>query len=126
MFGTIDDGDYAEFHSRLVPETPSVMNQTGRGRVSVNPALIHAPVLAVDAENDRNQFGPAFVDFYSGDYIRVPSASHALMLGPWGMEVANAIHCWLNWRLSGFQYDNRPAWYNPQAGSGGREGNLES
>jgi len=126
MFGTIEEGGYADFYSRLVPETPSVMNRTGRGHVSVNPALIHAPVLAVDAENDRNQFGPAFVDFYSGDYIRVPGASHALMLGPWGMEVANAIHCWLNWRLPRFQYDNRPKWYNPRAGSGGRKDNPGS
>ncbi|MDI5935296.1 alpha/beta hydrolase [Halomonas kalidii] len=119
MFGTIDDADYAEFHSRLVPETPSVMNQTGRGRVSVDPALIRAPVLAVDAEHDRNQFGPTYADFYSGEYIRVPGASHALMLGPWGMEVANAIHCWLNKRIPGFLYDHRPAWYRPRAGSEG-------
>lgn len=118
MFGNIDDADYAEFHSRLVPETPSVMNQTGRGRVSVDPALIRAPVLAVDAEHDRNQFGPGYADFYSGDYIRVPGASHALMLGPWGMQVANAIHCWLNRRVSGFQYDHRPAWYVPRVGKG--------
>ncbi len=116
MFGNIDDADYAEFHSRLVPETPSVMNQTGRGRVSVDPALIRSPVLAVDAEHDRNQFGPVYADFYSGDYIRVPGASHALMQGPWGMQVANAIHCWLNSRVSGFQYDHRPAWYAPRAG----------
>jgi pimeloyl-ACP methyl ester carboxylesterase len=126
MFGTIEEGAYADFYARLVPETPSVMNLTGRGRVSVNPALIRAPVLAVDAEHDRNQFGPAFVDFYAADYIHVPGASHALMLGPWAMEVANAIHCWLNWRLSGFQHDNRPAWYSPIAACEGDEGDSAS
>lgn len=123
MFGTIGDGEYAEFHSRLVPETPSVMNQTGRGRVSVDPALIRAPVLAVDAEHDRNQFGPAFGDFYSADYIRVPGASHALMLGPWGREVAGALHCWMNWRLADFQYGHRPTWYDPEPESGERKDN---
>lgn len=116
MFGAIGDGDYAEFYSRLVPETPSVINQTGRGRVSVDPTLIQAPVLAVDAEHDRNQFGSVYAGFYSGEYIRVPGASHALMLAPWGMQVANAIHCWLDIRVSKFQYDHRPTWYAPQAG----------
>jgi pimeloyl-ACP methyl ester carboxylesterase len=118
MFGTIDDADYAKFHSRLVSETPSIMNQTGRGRVSVDPALVRAPVLAVDAEYDRNQFGPVYADFYSGDYICVPGASHALMLGPWGMDVANAIHAWLNKCALGFLYDHRPVWYLPRAKKG--------
>ncbi|PMR74040.1 alpha/beta hydrolase [Billgrantia endophytica] len=118
MFGNIDDADYAEFHSRLVPETPSVMNQTGRGRVSVDPVLIRAPVLAVDAEHDRNQFGPVYADFYSGHYIQVPGAAHALMLGPWGLEVANALNCWLNSHVTEFQYDHRPRWYAPRVGKG--------
>lgn len=117
MFGNISDADYAEFYSRLVPETPSVINQTGRGRVAVDPTLIRSPVLAIDAEHDRNQFGPAYAELYSGHYIRVPGASHALMLGPWGLEVANAIHCWLNRHMTDFQYDYRPTWYMPQAGN---------
>lgn len=116
MFGTLDAADYADFYSRLVPETPSVLNQTGRGRVVVDPALIRAPVLAVDAEHDRNQFGPGYAELYAGEYIQVPGASHALMLGPWGLQVAHAVHGWLSSRVSRFVYAHRPAWHVPQKG----------
>lgn len=113
MFGDIGDAEYAAFHARLVPETPGVINQTGRGRVSVNAERIHVPVLAVDAECDRNHFGPKYARFYRGEHIQVPGARHALMLGAWGLSVASAVHGWLGARTIDFQYAHRPAWYMP-------------
>lgn len=113
MFGDMGDAEYAAFHARLVPETPGVINRTGRGRVTVDPGRIHAPILAVDAEFDRNQFGPKYAELHGGEVIQVPGARHALMLGPWGLSVAGAVHAWLGARTVGFQYAHRPAWCTP-------------
>jgi len=113
MFGDIDDADYAEFYARLVPETPGVMNRTGRGRIEVFPEQVRAPLLAVDAEVDRNRYGPEYARRYGGSYIVVPGARHALMLGSWGAPVASAIQTWLAPRTLDFQYAHRPGWFRP-------------
>lgn len=113
MFGEINDAAYATFFARLVPETPGVLNQTGRGRLSVDPAQFSMPVLAVDGERDRNRYGPRFAEFYGGEYIVVPRAHHALMVGNWGLAVADAVQQWLAAKTQGFQYARRPTWYRP-------------
>lgn len=113
MFGDIGEAEYAAFHARLVPETPGVINRTGRGRVTVRAERIRVPVLAVDAEFDRNHYGPKYAEFYGGEHIQVPGACHALMLGTWGLSVAGAVQAWLGERAMGFQYAHRPAWYRP-------------
>lgn len=95
MFTEISDADYAQFYARLVVETPTVMNLTGRGRVVVDPLKVDCPVLAVDAEFDRNQFGAALAQFYGGDYQKVPSTAHAIMLGKQRYVVAEVILRWL-------------------------------
>lgn len=114
MFGDIADADYAAFHARLVPETPGVLNRTGRGRVAVAPERVAAPVLAVDAEVDRNRFGAEYARLYGGRCIQVPGARHALMLGPWGPAVASAVQTWLAATTLEFQYAHRPAWFRPR------------
>jgi pimeloyl-ACP methyl ester carboxylesterase len=113
MFGSMPDADYAAIYARLVPETPGVINRTGRGRVAVAPERLQAPVLAVDAELDRNRFAEAYARLYGGEYLVVPGARHALMLGDWGPATASAVNSWLALRALGFQYDHRPAWQRP-------------
>ncbi|MFC6674204.1 alpha/beta hydrolase [Marinobacterium aestuariivivens] len=81
MFGDITEEVYRDIYDRLVPESPGVMNRTGRGKVSIRASRIIAPVLAVDAELDRNRFGPKFSEFYGAEYFVVPKARHGLMLG---------------------------------------------
>lgn len=113
MFGKMNDAEYAAFFARLVPETPSVLNQTGRGRISIDPKNLSMPVLAVDGERDRNRYGPRFAEFYGGEYIVVPEAYHALMMCRWGLSVADAVQQWLAAKTPDFQYAQRPTWHRP-------------
>lgn len=113
MFGEMDNAEYAAFFARLVPETPGVLNRTGRGRVDIDPSNFSMPVLAVDGEHDRNRYGPRFGEFYGGEYICVPGASHALMMGSWSLAAADAIRQWLAANTAEFQYAQRPAWCRP-------------
>lgn len=102
MFIDISPVDYAQFYARLVVETPTVMNLTGRGRVVVDPYKISCPVFAIDAEFDRNQFGASLAQYYNGDYQQIPNMAHAIMLGTQRHIVAEVILQWLYRRLSGF------------------------
>jgi hypothetical protein len=96
LFTDISDADYAEFYARLVVETPSVMNQTGRGRVVIDPQKVNCPMFAIDAEFDRNQFGLALAQYYGGDYLKVPQTAHGIMLGQQRFKVAQMLLEWLS------------------------------
>ncbi len=113
MFGDMPPADYADFHSRLVAESPGVMNVTGRGRVDIDPARIKAPMLIVDGEHDRNRNAEAYSERFGAEFVVVPGGHHGLMLGPWGDSVAMVINQWLARRSAQLQADYRPDWCTP-------------
>jgi len=113
MFGDVAPADYADFHSRLVPESPGVMNVAGRGRVEIDPVKVKVPMLVVDGEYDRNRNAEAYSERFGADFVVIPGGHHGLMLGPWGDAVAMVINHWLMRRCENLEKAYRPAWSVP-------------
>ncbi|HEX7928961.1 MAG TPA: alpha/beta hydrolase [bacterium] len=69
--------------ARLVPESPSVMNQYSLAPgVEVKPADIRSPVLCVTAENDGTTVPKdrRLADYYGADYLHYKNTGHDMML----------------------------------------------
>jgi pimeloyl-ACP methyl ester carboxylesterase len=75
-FKEIDDAAFADFHRRLVPESPGVLNDYSGGGVGVERARIACPVLAIGAEFDRTPVhrAPAIAAYYGCDCLVVAGA----------------------------------------------------
>jgi pimeloyl-ACP methyl ester carboxylesterase len=96
-FSEIDDDALAAFHSRLVPESPGVLNDYSGGGVGVERTRIACPVLAIGAELDRTPVhrAPAIAAFYGCDCLVVEGAAHNLMMESASLPVAIRINEWL-------------------------------
>ena len=101
-FHHIDEKTFASVYSRIVPESPSVMNDYSGGRIHVDQEAIGCPVLAVGAEHDRTVVHDfrAIAEFYGCESLFVPGAGHDLMLEPGASDVAIRINQWLLTRLA--------------------------
>jgi pimeloyl-ACP methyl ester carboxylesterase len=96
-FHNIEDEDFELFYSRLVPESPSAMNDYSLGKIHVQRHRISCPILVVGAEHDRTVVHPfqRVGDFYGCQRLLVPDAGHDMMLEPVALDVAIAINRWL-------------------------------
>ncbi len=96
-FYRIDDQQFQAIYEKLVPESPSVMNEYSGGQLCVDRSRIQCPVLAVGAQYDRTVVHPydQIARFYGCEALEVPEAGHDLMLEPVSLKAAVAIHRWL-------------------------------
>jgi pimeloyl-ACP methyl ester carboxylesterase len=96
-FHGISDEAFDAAYARLVPESPSVMNEYATGRVPVDRASIHCPVFALQGEYDRSGLQPlrAIAGFYACDQYLAPDCGHDVMLEPAGEQAAARIDAWL-------------------------------
>jgi len=96
-FHEVTEERFATIYERLVPESPSVINEYRSGKVTVDRGKIHCPILVIEGEYDRSgTHNPESVArFYDATYILVPNAGHDLMLEPLAAEVAEKIQEWL-------------------------------
>jgi len=96
-FHRVDDGTFEDIYRKLVPESPSVMNDYSSGRIPVHRQKISCPILAVGVEHDRTVIHPfrRIADFYGCDSLFVPGAGHDLMLESMALDVAIRINHWL-------------------------------
>ncbi len=120
LFHRIADDAFAAFYPRLVPEAGSVLNETGGGRMPVDPGRIGAPLLVVRGAHDGVPVHPALrrAAYYGGDHLTVPDAGHNLMTEEHvALDVAAAIQRWLLERLP----DQGPPRPRPAPRRSGRE-----
>lgn len=96
-FHRIDDREFQAIYEKLVPESPSVMNEYSGGQLHVDRSKIRCPVLVVGAQYDRTVVHPyeRIARFYGCEALEVPEAGHDLILEPEGFKAAVAIHRWL-------------------------------
>lgn len=96
-FREIDDAAFEAFYPRLVPESPSVLNDYSGGKVPVARDRITCPVLAVGGALDRTPVhrAPEIARFYGGDCLVVADAPHNLMMEAASLPVAVRIGEWL-------------------------------
>ena len=96
FFHDVEDAVFDSFFARLVPESPTARNYCGGGRTPVDPALVGAPVLAIDGAFDRDMhFAKRLAVYFGGEYLIVPDTGHNLMLERSADDVAMAINRWL-------------------------------
>lgn len=97
-FHHVDDETLNAVYNRLVPESPSVINDYGLGRVMVDGSAIECPVLVLRGDHDQTAVHQAKIvaDFYHGDCMILPMCGHDLMLESGAEEHAATIDVWLN------------------------------
>lgn len=96
-FHCIGQEEFEEFYNRLVPESPSAMNDYGLGKTRIQRQRITCPILVVGAQCDRTVVHPfeRLADFYGCERLLVPDAGHDLMLEPAALDAAVAVNRWL-------------------------------
>jgi pimeloyl-ACP methyl ester carboxylesterase len=102
-FTDIDDDTLAAFHTRLVPESPGVVNDYSGTTVTVDRSRIACPVLVIGGERDATPVHPAaaIAAFYDAPALVVPGAPHNLMMGRWALPVAMRLNQWLLAEIDG-------------------------
>ena len=98
MFAEIDDEVFAGLYERLVPESPRALNESGRGRISIDPSRLSTPVLVVGTEHDGIGLHRSdLIAVYLGaDHLLVPGTSHDCLLEPSGYAVLFETIKWLS------------------------------
>ncbi|MGH7153517.1 MAG: alpha/beta fold hydrolase [Acetobacteraceae bacterium] len=96
-FCEIDEAPLAAFQSRLVPESPGVLNDYSGGGVPIERARITCPVLVIGGEFDATPVhrAPEIAAFYGCRCIVVPGAAHNLMMESASLPVAMRLGQWL-------------------------------
>jgi pimeloyl-ACP methyl ester carboxylesterase len=96
-FHDIDGSAFDSIGRRLVPESPSVVNEYSVGKVHVNRDAITCPVLVVGGEEDVSpvQKQRRIADFFRAELIMLPGCGHDIMLERRAFEAADAIDGWL-------------------------------
>lgn len=96
-FHRIDQREFQELYRRLVPESPSAMNDYGLGKTLIQRQRIACPILVVGAQFDRTVVHSfeRLADFYGCEKLLVPEAGHDLMLEPAALDAAIAVNRWL-------------------------------
>ena len=90
--------------ARLVPESPSVMNEFSLGPgLAVNPRHVRCPVLSVTAGRDGTAVPKdrRIAEFYGGDFLTYPEAGHDLMLEADWETVLDDILAWIARKTGG-------------------------
>ena len=99
FFPRLDMETIAILVSRLVPESPVLLNDRFTLRVPVDNEKINAPALCISSGLDDLELHPpgqdeAVATFYGGEYHHLPNASHCFMCDPdWGA----GLEIILNW-----------------------------
>jgi non-heme chloroperoxidase len=97
FFYDIDDDAFDAIYERLVPESPTALNDYIRGGI-VESRDVGCPVLVIEAEHDRpviTEHCRDAADFYDGTLLRIRRAGHDLMLESVAEQAAAAVHAWL-------------------------------
>jgi pimeloyl-ACP methyl ester carboxylesterase len=91
-FHQVDEKSLDAVCRRLVPESPSVINEYSAG-VAINREAIRCPVIVVSAEHDGSAVhtGRALADFFRTELIVIPESGHDLMLGPEALKAAEVV-----------------------------------
>ncbi len=97
-FHRIEEDRFRRICGRLVPESPSVVNEYSRGDVRIDRERISCPILVIGGECDRSPVHAAGVlaAFYGAECIMIPHAGHDLMLEDSAEESAMLIARWLD------------------------------
>jgi len=101
-FYRVDEATLDAVYERLVPESPSVMNDYSSGNVAVNREAIGCPILVVSAEHDRSAVhrGSAVAEFLRADHVVIPDIGHDIMLETGGLKAADTIENWLEAQIA--------------------------
>lgn len=96
-FNRIADEELEAYYRRMVPESPSVINEYSSGKVLIDRRKIHCPVLVVGAQYDRTVVHNAkdVARFYDAPCITIPNSGHDVMLERVASEAADRIEKWL-------------------------------
>ncbi len=96
-FHVIDDKTLLSVCERLVPESPSVMNDYGNGGLAVDVAAFHCPILVMGGDRDRSGLPSArsVAEFLGAESVLLPNCGHEVMLEPNSLQAAAAIEDWL-------------------------------
>lgn len=96
-FHLIDDKTLLSVCERLVPESPSVMNDYGNGRLAVDLTALHFPILVVGGDRDRSGLPSArsVAEFLGAEWTLFPECGHEVMQEPKSLQVAASIEAWL-------------------------------
>ena len=96
-FHRIGQDEFDAIYARLVPESPSVINEYSSGAVQIDRDAVNCPILVVGSEFDRTtvHHPRAIADFYRAELTIVPDCGHDLMLEPAAEEAAARIERWL-------------------------------
>lgn len=100
-FNHIGDEEIRAYYNRMVPESPSVINEYSSGTLHVDREAIQCPVFVVGAQNDRTVVHKPeeVARFYRAQCIMIPSSGHDIMLESASELAAKQIDNWLNTRL---------------------------
>lgn len=109
-FYRIEEEEFQALYGRLVPESPSAMNDYSLGGIRIQRQRIGCPILVVGAEQDRTVVHSfeRIADFYGCERILVPDAGHDMMLEPAALDAAIAINHWLLEKLTDQALRARP------------------
>jgi len=79
--------------SRLVPESPGVVNEYSLAKGEVEPEVIECPVIVIGPENDNTVVHDArlVADFYHAECYIIPDCGHDVMLEEASLQAANVI-----------------------------------
>jgi pimeloyl-ACP methyl ester carboxylesterase len=101
-FYRVAEEDFQAVYDKLVPESPSVMNEYSSGAVRVDRWKITCPVLVIGAEHDRTAVHgyQRVADFYQCDRMLIRDAGHDFMLEPRSKEAALRVLYWILTRTS--------------------------
>jgi pimeloyl-ACP methyl ester carboxylesterase len=103
-FRSTDKAVWGDAIARLVPESPSVMNDYSFGAgVEIDPATIRCPGLVVSAGYDGSIVprDDRLARFYGADYLYAAEIGHDLMLDAGWEQVLAQVEAWLGKTFSG-------------------------
>ncbi len=94
----------SDFMTRLCPESPAMINDRYRLRVSTQAEWVKGPSLCLSAGKDDKLHNPPGQDkkvaeFYNADFQILPDAGHCFMLDDTWEQAAASIVNWLRQKL---------------------------
>lgn len=101
--GRLDDASFNSLYERLVPESPSVINEYSCKKVMIDRISITCPILVEGAEHDHSAVHNfrSVAQFYNADSLMVPDSGHEIMLEERSVFAAAEIEKWMAAALEG-------------------------